>query len=157
MLPDRAEPQHHSDNSEMRVMLVVGSILLLLKQLLLTLSQLPLDRFQDLPIPLQQLLAGSRGHARVCSSLHRPDHPNLASCLPEALPPITTATLVETSVFITNMMRQWLAGVSHDNPWSLPHVNRALPAIKECYKARLSQQLWKYAQCSWSHSVFFGV
>lgn len=55
----------------------------------------------------------------------------------QGITPFTTVTPVETPVFSTNMTRLWLAGGSNDSPWSLPRVNRALPAFKECHKAQL--------------------
>lgn len=60
-------------------------------------------------------------------------------------------------VSVFNTMKLWLAGVSHDSPWGLPHMNWALLAFKEHYSAYPSHQLREYAQCSSSCSVVFGV
>lgn len=54
----------------------------------------------------------------------------------QGITPFSTVPPVETPAFRTNMMRLWLAGVSNDSH-SLPHVNRTLPASKECHKAQL--------------------
>lgn len=133
-----------------RMMLAVRGLLVLLKLLAFAFSPLPLEQFQHLPIPLGQLLAG----CRLC--IHTsPDHTNLTSCSP-GHHPFTRVTPVETPVFRTNVMRLWLAGTSNDSPWSLPRVNRALPAFKDT-KLSFSHHPWKNVQCSWSHPVFAGV
>jgi len=105
----RAEPQHHSSNSEMRVVGGFSSWHWLSPSCPWTRSKTSSSLCSS-----SSQAAGSRAHATVCSPLrHCPDHPNPASRLPEAsLPPITTVTSVETPVFVMNTTRLWLAGVS---------------------------------------------
>lgn len=122
----------------MRVVLVVRGLVLLLKLLALAPSLLPLEQFQHLPIPLQQLLAST--HALTTQT---------QQAAPQGITPFTTVAPVETPVFRTNVMRLWLAGVSDDSPWSLPRVSQAFPAFKDT-KLSFSHLLWKNVQCSWS-------
>lgn len=86
-------------------MLLARDLLSLPKQPLLAL-QLPLEQCQDPPslCSSSSQAAASRVHAR-------PDHPNRAGCLPEALPPPPVPP-VPTPAFGTNTTRPWLAGAS---------------------------------------------
>lgn len=73
----RAEPQHCSNVSETRVMLVVRGLLLLLKLLALAPSSCPWTSSSTSP----SLCSSSSQAAGSCVHIH-PDHTNLASCLP---------------------------------------------------------------------------
>lgn len=115
-----------------RVVLVVRGLLLLLKLLALAPSPLPLEQFQHLPIPLQQLLAGCR---LLCP--HTPWTTQTLQAAYQGITPFPTVTSGDTCLQYCNGMRLQLAGVSNDSPWSLPRVNWALPAFKECHKAQL--------------------
>lgn len=85
----------------------------------------------------------SRTSPSLCSSQAaascvraRPDHPNLASCLPEALPPILQWHRWR---HLYSLPIRW--GCAWEGSlmtaWSLPRVNRALPAFEERRKAPL--------------------
>lgn len=132
-----------------RVMLVVRGLLLLLQLLALAPSLPPCCPWSSSSTSPSLCSSSCRLQAPVSTQTLQAAHQGITSC--------TTGTPVETPILRTNTRRLWLAGVSNDSPWSLPHVNRALPAFKECHKLSFSHHLWKNVQCSWSHSVFGGV
>lgn len=129
-------------------MLVVRGLLLLLKQLVLALSQLPLDQSQDLSVPPQQLLAGC---GLPCPRTPWPPEP-CELHYPHHHRDIGGDTRLHLKCDEVWLMGSLVTALGACLAWT-----ELFQLPRNATKLSFSHQLWKYAQCSWSHSVFFGV
>lgn len=144
----RAEPQHCSNVSETRVILVVRGLLLLLKLLALAPSSCPWTSSNSPSIPLQQLLAGCRLLRPHTPWPHKP-----CKLLTRASPP-------------SPRWHQWRHLSSVLIWWACGWQGALMTVLGVCLvwielfqlsrnatKLSFSHHLWKNAQCSWSHSA----